>query len=66
MELVELLLENGAPVTLRLHPNKASALLSAVDLCMEKQQFVDDNLGARLCSLLVKHGADLRACLKSL
>jgi ankyrin repeat protein len=58
IELVEFLIEAGAPV----HSNVTGGLsvpplMSAIALCLSSQKFVSEGIGARLCELLINRGA---------
>jgi ankyrin repeat protein len=58
IELVQFLIENGAPVKSSVH-TESSPLSAAVTLALNAQRFVDEGLGVKLCELLIKHGADV-------
>jgi ankyrin repeat protein len=60
LELVEFLLESGAPVR-PIGCSSASVLRDAIDLCLNNQEHINESLGLKLCELLINAGANVNA-----
>jgi ankyrin repeat protein len=61
LEIVRLLLENGASINSSFSGPQAPVLIAAIHMCLGGQELINAGLGVKLCELLIKHGADVNS-----